>query len=159
MTAQELKAAFMNLTSFAISEDLYRMFNNPVHAWAVYKAARKAGVPVPGWVLEYFDECATRMMRAPAAADSAAAVHRAMAFPRRAGSLARDQCKYHEIVARCRDGRRQRPAELDEVIFGEVAERFNLTTERVAAIFYRFTNTASERMSRPKATRRGRRRK
>src|SRR5262249_49583043 len=37
---------------------------NPIYIWRCYRAARKAGVPIPSRVLEYLDECADRLERA-----------------------------------------------------------------------------------------------
>lgn len=144
-----------------LSENIFEVFKNPMHAWHAYREARRAGVSVPEWVLTYFDDCAAGLLATPEAADSASEVSKCMRFPRRAGTRAREQGKYHLIVVWCREGRRRNPGAPDELIFGEVGARCqpHLTTERVSAIFHKYTDAQTEMAARPKTTRRGRRRK
>lgn len=37
---------------------LYRNSGNVLHAWAAFREARGAGLPIPEWVLGYLDKCA-----------------------------------------------------------------------------------------------------
>jgi hypothetical protein len=40
----------------------YLKTSNPIHAWQAYRIARKCGVPLPAWVLDYFDRCAEKVI-------------------------------------------------------------------------------------------------
>ncbi len=40
---------------------LYLKTKNPIHAWFAYQTARQLDVEIPGWVLEYFDNCASKL--------------------------------------------------------------------------------------------------
>ena len=47
--------------TFASMEAQYRQDRNPRHAWSAYDIARAASMPVPDWVLAYFDRVAETM--------------------------------------------------------------------------------------------------
>jgi hypothetical protein len=46
------------------SQASYLQTDNPIHAWRVYTLARQSGVPIPDWVLDYFNKVA-KMLTAP----------------------------------------------------------------------------------------------
>ena len=35
---------------------------NPLYAWKAYKHSREFGMPIPGWVLNYLDDSATKLL-------------------------------------------------------------------------------------------------
>ena len=41
---------------------LFDMFKNPLVPWQVYLLCRENGVPAPEWALEYFDDCAKKLL-------------------------------------------------------------------------------------------------
>lgn len=53
-TKIDLKAAESSLSKFRRQ---FEKTGNSIEAWQAYKYARRLGVPVPGWVLDYFDAC------------------------------------------------------------------------------------------------------
>lgn len=50
----------------------YEKVGNPVHVWAAYRCARRAGQPLPLWIWRYLDSVAEALLD-PAAADKSAA--------------------------------------------------------------------------------------
>lgn len=57
----------------------YERDGNPLHAWAAYQWARRAGTPLPLWVSRYLDSVATAMLD-PAAGNVSAALAAAKAL-------------------------------------------------------------------------------
>lgn len=45
-----------------LEERCFDATKNPMHAWAAFSIARTADVPVPNWVMRYFDTVARGMM-------------------------------------------------------------------------------------------------
>jgi hypothetical protein len=70
---------------FASLASQYGRDKNPRHAWEAYGLARAASVPVPGWVLAYFDRVAETMhvlnQHPPTERRIAAAAARALELP------------------------------------------------------------------------------
>ena len=57
---------------------------NPIHDWSVYRLSRQGGVPIPEWVLGYFDEVA-KVLTAPVGPASPKAIADALGLATKGG--------------------------------------------------------------------------
>jgi hypothetical protein len=138
---------------------LYLRRRNPIHVWRAYAAARQLGVPVPDWVLDYFDTCAKALATRHS---SAKAIADALGLGTRGGRLVTGQADTDErnvaIVERIdqlqsRPSRRELQALADAhglktdvvdpgdrtllVILEQVAAEYHLDVNQVQAIYYK----------------------
>lgn len=140
-TWERYKAALVERW-FEIHYRLYARTRNPIHAFDAYRKARAIKKDVPGWVLELFDQWAETLCVNPP--KGAKAIAHALGLGTKGGpaitSKAETQIRNLRIAERVlglRDPERD-----TQDIFLQVAEEFNLSSERVAAIWYDLTRAA-----------------
>ena len=128
------------------SQALYLQTGNPIHAWRVYELARHGGVPLPDWVLDYFDKVA-KVLTAPPGPTSPKAIADALGLgtkggPSKALQAQTDQ-RHLDIVDHIRF--LQERATRDDVdldlrdelgIMQRVADEYGLSLDRVQALYY-----------------------
>jgi hypothetical protein len=123
---------------------MYLETRNGVHALAAYRLARYLRVPVPKWVLEYFDRVARAIVRQHSTKYAQALELVSGSGTKAATDRAERDERDHAIVTRVRVARRQHVP--DEFAFAELAAQFGLSTERVRDIFH--ARTRRQRPSR-----------
>ena len=162
--SEEIMAALAGAVVIDHSHVLYAMTGNPVHAWRAYLAARRYGVPIPSWALDYLDGCAEALTAADSPR-SGKAIADVLGLGKRGGASVTTQAETEkrdldivDQVEALRQGDPQRIADVAEQlgladlaeelrrkpdrraddIFAKVAERFGLSYERVRDIYYKF---------------------
>ena len=120
---------------------LFTWTQNPIHALEAYRAARAGKIDIPSWILEVFDGWADALcVRSPKGAKEITA---ALGLVTKGGPSLTAQAEKDArdwwiaervLVLRERDPKREM---LD--VFGQVAEDFHLSSERVAQIWYSVT--------------------
>lgn len=121
---------------------LYTWTRNPVHAFNAYRLSRHGKIDVPGWILELLDQwaevlCVKRPKGAKAIADALGLGSKGgPSITKQAETEIRDLWIAEGILVLldCH------PEPDMQDIFLEVAEKFNLSSERVAAIWYELTS-------------------
>jgi len=114
---------------------LYVQTRNGVHALTAYHLARHFRVPIPEWVLAYFDRAITAIL------DDTAPPAQAFALvPGQGAKHALSRATREErdlaIVAFVLHAREAERPPSDECIFADLADQFGLSPERVRNIFY-----------------------
>ncbi|MEO7192648.1 MAG: hypothetical protein ABI051_16470 [Vicinamibacterales bacterium] len=117
---------------------LYQGTGNPIHLWAAYQQAR-AAKGIPGWIIDYFDECASRLL-APGGASSSKVIAAAFGLGtqgggRSAGARAR-KAQQHLAVGQMVRHRRHKGQTATEAIF-DVSEEIGLSYDTVKEIVTR----------------------
>lgn len=137
---QRFKAAFCK-SKIERRHWLYTRTLNPIHAFHAYRMARAAKIDPPAWILELFDRwaeelCVKRPKGAKPIADALGLGSKAgPSTILRAETEARDLW----IVERVFWLREFAPERNKLDIFGQVAEEFNLSSDRVQSIWYDHT--------------------
>jgi hypothetical protein len=140
-----IKAAIAEAV-FEQREDLYQRTHNPLHVWHAYVMARHASVPLPSWVVGYFDHVAD-VLTAPEGPRSPQAIAEALGLRTKGGPSKARQAKTDErnadIVWRIgslQDFAKTFPDSDPDLadnlgILQRVAEQYHLSLERVLAIY------------------------
>jgi hypothetical protein len=123
---------------------LFEKSRNPVHAMNAYRIARVVKIDIPDWVLELFDQwaevlCVKRPKGAKAVADALGlgAKGGGPSITHQAETQARDWWIAERVLV-LRESDPKRPT---QEIVHQVAEEFNLSSERVSGIWYNLTGT------------------
>ena len=138
---QQFKAALVN-TRIDRRHRLYKRHHNPIHALEAYRMARAFKGEIPNWILELIDHWAAALcVNSPTGAKPIAD---ALGLGAKGGgpsitSQAKKQARGLEIAERVLFLRDRYPSRDKLDIFGQVAEEFSLSSERVAGIWYDLT--------------------
>lgn len=122
---------------------LYTRSGNPIHALQAYRMARAAKIDIPGWTLELFDQWAeTLCVKPPKKAQEIAP---ALGLAPEGGgpsifSQAEKQARNHWIAVRVLRLRELDPNRGIQDIFLQVAEEYEISSERVSGIWYDLTH-------------------
>jgi len=139
---------------------------NPIHAWRVYELARHGGLPIPHWVLSYFDRVA-KALTAPAGPASPKAIADALGLGTKGGpskaAQARTDQRDLDIVGEivflqdradtAIPGDEKLDLRDDLGIMQHVADEHGLSLERVQAVYYKMIGPANPRRRRRKPPR------
>lgn len=120
---------------------LYKRHHNPIHALEAYRIARAAKIEIPDWILELFDRwTAVLCVDSP---KGAKAIVDALGLGTKGGPSktlqAENQARNLKIAQRVFSLLEDEPKRDKLDIFDQMAEEFNLSSERVAAIWYDLT--------------------
>lgn len=124
------------------SRGFYARSRNPIHALQAYRMARAAKIDIPGWTLELFDQWAeTLCVKPPKKAQEIAP---ALGLAPEGGgpsifSQAEKQARNHWIAVRVLGLRELDPNRGMQDIFLQVAEEYEISSERVSGIWYDLT--------------------
>lgn len=117
---------------------LYTRTKNPMHALEAYRMARIVKIEVPSWILELFDHWAGALCVNPP--KGAKAIADALGLGTKGGPSitiqAKNQARDLEIAERVLLLHDQYPDRDKLDIFGQVAEEFSLSSDRLAGIWY-----------------------
>ena len=126
----------------------YQRTGNPFFVWQAYDHFRRAGMPIPEWILEYFDKAADRLFalrlgvtdltthvkEIPATGDNLAQlVAKALGFRKKGRGTALSKLKKldAEVSMALRAQQRMNSGETQETSFGETADELGVSDSTV----------------------------
>jgi hypothetical protein len=139
----ERKQFYLWAATYSINRarELFENHGNPHHAWDAYWWARYANVPIPDWVLTYFDDCANRIRQSKpkAAKEGASAIGLASKGGGPSRLLQADfESERHKAARMVRINRELDPDKRLEDIWAKVAEEIGTSEDHVRDAYYEF---------------------
>jgi hypothetical protein len=132
-----------SLFNFVIERrrQIYVRTRNPIHALDAYRAARAGKIDIPSWILEVFDDWAAALCVSPpkGAKEIAAALGLATKGGPSITAQAENDARDWWIAERVLVLLNTRPKCKLPVILDQVAEEYDLSSERVTSIWYELT--------------------
>lgn len=144
------------------SRTQYQRDQNPFFVWQAYDHFRRAGMPIPEWILEYFDKAADALFalrlgqtdlkihakELPATGDNLAQlVAKALGFREKGRGTALSKLKKSdaEISMALRAQQRMNSGETQETSFGETADEIGVSDSTVRRAWRKYGRDINKR--------------